>query len=166
MAWLGLRASSLEGTISRISDNVSALSELMGETASEEAKASIRGLRQRLDYLAEESDGLVAQSFRRAATLSRKIRCLVSALPLVLASFSARSVTDRAHRHSQRKSTVWYRKGSEAAYIVVSEPRIGCNADPQCFRLPRLRPRSDPSVGAGSFVLGGGMHHLEPNNHC
>jgi ElaB/YqjD/DUF883 family membrane-anchored ribosome-binding protein len=55
------RANSLEDAISRISDNVSALSELMGETASEEAKTSIRALRRRLDDLADESDGLVTQ---------------------------------------------------------------------------------------------------------
>jgi ElaB/YqjD/DUF883 family membrane-anchored ribosome-binding protein len=66
MALRGRRASSLEDTISRISDNVSALSELMGETASEEAKASIRGLRQRLDYLADESDGLVTQRLQES----------------------------------------------------------------------------------------------------
>jgi len=38
----------------------------MGETASEEAKASIRGLRQRLDYLADESDGLVTQRLQES----------------------------------------------------------------------------------------------------
>jgi CHASE3 domain sensor protein len=54
-------ANSLEDTISRIGDNVTALSEVIGETASEEAKASIRALRQRLDELADESDGLMAQ---------------------------------------------------------------------------------------------------------
>src|SRR5690349_18016976 len=46
MALRGRRSNSLEDTISRISDDVTALGELMGETASEEAKASIRGLRQ------------------------------------------------------------------------------------------------------------------------
>ena len=66
MALRGRRASSLEDTISRISDEVSALGELMGETASEEAKASIRGLRQRLDYLANESGGLVTQRLQES----------------------------------------------------------------------------------------------------
>ena len=60
------RTDSLEDAISRISDNVSALSELMGETASEEAKTSVRALRRRLDNLADESDGLVTQGLQES----------------------------------------------------------------------------------------------------
>jgi ElaB/YqjD/DUF883 family membrane-anchored ribosome-binding protein len=54
-------ADSLQDVISRIGNDLSALGEVMGESASAEVKATLKSLRQRLDDLADDSDSLITQ---------------------------------------------------------------------------------------------------------
>lgn len=82
-------AKSLQDVISRIGDDVATLGEVMGESASAEAKASIKSLRRQLDSLAEESEGLVAQGIQETrGTISENPLIAVAAafgLGIVLA---------------------------------------------------------------------------------
>jgi hypothetical protein len=83
-------ANSLQDVISRIGDDVSALGDIIGESASAEVKATIRSLRQRLDDLADASESLVTHGIQETrGTISENPLIAVAAafgLGIVLAA--------------------------------------------------------------------------------
>jgi len=58
------KSDSIQDVISRIGDDVGALGDVVGESASAEVRASIKSLRQKLRDLEEESEGLITHGIQ------------------------------------------------------------------------------------------------------
>ena len=84
------KSDSIQDVIARIGDDVSALGEVVGESASAEVRASIKSLREKLRDLEEDSEGLITHGIHETrGTISENPLIAVAAafgLGVVLAA--------------------------------------------------------------------------------